>query len=135
MWPNSQETADLVTFTEEIFNGKLPFFLQWLFYLLTMMMVCWCSKSYNVYIDSDDSGVLRVTLYADTGFLKLYQWWLDILLFKKKKKKKERIIINSILDEIKIWLIGVSIRKRKHFHFNLKFLVKYNWKIYFIWKI
>ena len=25
MWPNPQETADLVTFTEEIFNGKLHF--------------------------------------------------------------------------------------------------------------
>ena len=25
MWPNSQETADLVTFTEEIVNGKLLF--------------------------------------------------------------------------------------------------------------
>ena len=25
MWPNSQETADLVTFTEEILNGKLYF--------------------------------------------------------------------------------------------------------------
>ena len=25
MWPNQQETADLVTFTEEILNGKLPF--------------------------------------------------------------------------------------------------------------
>ena len=23
MWPNSQETVDLVTFTEEILNGKL----------------------------------------------------------------------------------------------------------------
>ena len=23
MWPNLQETADLVTFTDEIFNGKL----------------------------------------------------------------------------------------------------------------
>ena len=28
MWPNPQETADLVTFTEEIFNGKLDFFVQ-----------------------------------------------------------------------------------------------------------
>ena len=26
MWPNPQETADLVTFTEEIINGKLRFF-------------------------------------------------------------------------------------------------------------
>ena len=25
MWPNSQETTDLVTVTEEIFNGKLHF--------------------------------------------------------------------------------------------------------------
>ena len=25
MWPNLQETADLVTFTEEIFNGKFYF--------------------------------------------------------------------------------------------------------------
>ena len=25
MWPNPQETADLVTFTEEIFNGELRF--------------------------------------------------------------------------------------------------------------
>ena len=26
MWPNPQETADLVTFTEEILNRKLSFF-------------------------------------------------------------------------------------------------------------
>ena len=26
MWPNPQETADLVTFTEEILNGQLYFF-------------------------------------------------------------------------------------------------------------
>ena len=25
MWPNPQETVDFVTFTEEIFNGKLHF--------------------------------------------------------------------------------------------------------------
>ena len=25
MWPNPQETVDLVTFTEEILNGKLHF--------------------------------------------------------------------------------------------------------------
>ena len=28
MRPNLQETADLVTFTEEILNGKLHFFVQ-----------------------------------------------------------------------------------------------------------
>ena len=29
MWPNPQKTAALVTFTEEILNGKLHFFVQW----------------------------------------------------------------------------------------------------------
>ena len=28
MWPNSEETADLVTSTEEILNRKLHFFVQ-----------------------------------------------------------------------------------------------------------
>ena len=28
MGPNPQETTDLVTFTEEILNGKLHFFVQ-----------------------------------------------------------------------------------------------------------
>ena len=31
MWPNLQETAAFVTFTEEILNGKLHFFVQWLY--------------------------------------------------------------------------------------------------------
>ena len=30
MWPNPQETADLVTFTEEILNGKLHFLCSFL---------------------------------------------------------------------------------------------------------
>ena len=29
MLPNPQETSDLVTFTEEVPNGKLHFFVQW----------------------------------------------------------------------------------------------------------
>ena len=29
MWPNPQFPANLVTFTEEILNGKLHFFMQW----------------------------------------------------------------------------------------------------------
>ena len=28
MWPNPQETADLLTFPEEILNGKLHFLLS-----------------------------------------------------------------------------------------------------------
>ena len=29
MWPIPQLPANLFTFTEEIFNGKLPFYVQW----------------------------------------------------------------------------------------------------------
>ena len=29
MWPNPQESADLVTFTGDILNGKTSFFVQW----------------------------------------------------------------------------------------------------------
>ena len=29
MWPNPQENADLVAFTQEIINEKLHFFAQW----------------------------------------------------------------------------------------------------------
>ena len=32
MWPNPQETADLVKFTEEILNGKLHFFVVMTFF-------------------------------------------------------------------------------------------------------
>ena len=34
MWPNLQFTADLVTFTEEILNGKLHFFCNVILYIL-----------------------------------------------------------------------------------------------------
>ena len=33
MWPNPQEIADLVTFTEEILNGKLHFLCSACFFL------------------------------------------------------------------------------------------------------
>ena len=33
MWPNPQETADLVTFTEEILTGKLYFFSSVVIYI------------------------------------------------------------------------------------------------------
>ena len=36
MWPKSQKTADLVTFTEEIYDAKLIFFVQWLNFFLKL---------------------------------------------------------------------------------------------------
>ena len=38
MWPNPQFPADLATFTEEIFNGQLHFFVQ-----------CQCSISITIF--------------------------------------------------------------------------------------
>ena len=35
MWPNPQFLADLVTFTGEIINGKLHFFVHWRIKLLS----------------------------------------------------------------------------------------------------
>ena len=42
MWPNLQETADLVTFTEEILNGKLHFFVN-CFFVSAVSRICACS--------------------------------------------------------------------------------------------
>ena len=39
MWPNPQETADLVAFTEEILNENLHFFAQWLLLILVLFLV------------------------------------------------------------------------------------------------
>ena len=51
MWPNPQETADLVTFSEEILNGKLHF-------LCTERLV-W-KQNYDVLDDTPDDDVLDV---------------------------------------------------------------------------
>ena len=47
MWPNPQETADLVTFTEEILNGKFNFLCSgfWLFLRIFITDV-WKSPEY-----------------------------------------------------------------------------------------
>ena len=39
MWPNPQETADLVTFTDEILNGKLYFFVQWVVQWMELLIL------------------------------------------------------------------------------------------------
>ena len=48
MWPNPQETADLVTFTEEILTGKLHFLcsVTWLHYIFSS--VYYIKNSYKI---------------------------------------------------------------------------------------
>ena len=44
MWPNPQETADLVTFTEEIINGKLHFLCS----VIKLTKICKENQMWNV---------------------------------------------------------------------------------------
>ena len=41
MWPNPKETADLVTFTEEIFNEKLHFLFCGTWIILLKKTTLW----------------------------------------------------------------------------------------------
>ena len=53
MWPNPQQTVDLVTFTEEILNGELHFFV--------------CSASYVAWLNLTMSSLRKmVTLTLKT---------------------------------------------------------------------
>ena len=38
MWPNPQETEDLVKFTDKILNGK-PFSVQCIFYIIPITLI------------------------------------------------------------------------------------------------
>ena len=50
MWPNPQETADLVTYTEEIPIGKLHFFVQRLAFTTTFPFTNYASFINNLRI-------------------------------------------------------------------------------------
>ena len=47
MWPNPQETANLVTLTEEILNGKIHF-LNSVMYLLETEISCITERSVSI---------------------------------------------------------------------------------------
>ena len=56
MWPNSQETTDLVTFTEKIFNGKLHF-------LCSVCRLCWEEVFFQ---NVEKSSGLKLTILIRT---------------------------------------------------------------------
>ena len=58
MWPNPQETADLVTFTEKILNGKLHF-----------CAVIFCIQTYNFLVHC--SCVMYVIC---SSFIRIYNF-------------------------------------------------------------
>ena len=76
MWPNPQETADLVTFSEENLNGKLHF--------------CAVNPA-NAYL-----SVKRVELVESQSDRNAVLWIVDIgekRLDKKKLKQKKQITL------------------------------------------
>ena len=76
MWPNPQETAHWITFTEEILNEKLFFFVQW--QLLLMFCILKKKKIYPSYVSNHKSW-------------KASYFFNDLKQNKKKNNKKKAL--------------------------------------------
>ena len=83
MWPNQQDTADLVTFTEEILNGKLHF-------------LCTDIVNQSIDLQSDLKELILIFLNLEKSF-----WLFSQILsfhFPEKLKCAEKmyvVLINS----------------------------------------
>ena len=79
MWPNLQETADLVTFTEEILNGKLHFL---------------CSVSQN-----DHTGQIKTTYIQLKEYsAKMYEDYALLRNNQGFESELERPKVNEIME-------------------------------------
>ena len=72
MWPNPQETVDSVTFTEEIFNGKLHF-------LCIVILNDWLQGSGNLVL----SKVLTINILSTFTMLSSTKPEFVIMVIKK----------------------------------------------------
>ena len=87
MWPNTQETADLVTFTKEIFNGKLNFL---------------CSVPSR--INKTSTGIsweIKCNLYIGSSFLAMMQ---VNFIRKKQAKVQTRLCLSKFETYLKVQL-------------------------------
>ena len=93
MWPNQKETANLVTFTEEIFNGKLHFLWKSIPQVLPIGAL-----ANNVRENSENLQEEIFYVYIkiiETGYLPLQYGSLTVLLkfqigcFKEVYNKKQ----------------------------------------------
>ena len=73
MWPNPQETADLVTFTEEILNGKIHFLCSAWFSLepLHFNPLVIESVKYTTFVIFVELGSIFILLSMFSFFVKL----------------------------------------------------------------
>ena len=82
MWPNPQVTADLVTFTEEIFNEKLHF-------LCSDSILSHANHNYannsSWFIKTDDNITLFWTVFGFGKWFSYFNWERLAYVFSKKK--------------------------------------------------
>ena len=82
MWPNPQETADLVLFTEETLHGKRHFIVQWMFILCSCYIVYHvprvCLVSCNLLQNATILGLLFLVVYNKQDKSRSQDW---IILF------------------------------------------------------
>ena len=77
MWPDPQKTVDLVTFTEEILNGKLRFFVQ-----NNLIYSCACSKHVKI------SQACENYLNGFKFYARFYSVVVDLIKLQKSLIKK-----------------------------------------------
>ena len=86
MWPNPQVTADLVTFTEEIFNEKLHF-------LCSDSILSHANHNYannsSWFIKTDDNITLFWTVFGFGKWFSYFNWERLAYVFSKKKAMKD----------------------------------------------
>ena len=96
MWPNPQETADLVTFTEEILNGKPHFF---------------CSVPSLDMILTDHHQVLMTIFSTFEEGKKLKQTEVEVNIMIKMKRHgliNLKFMLNWQTVLIKLWVILIN---------------------------
>ena len=89
MWPNPQETADLVTFTQEIRNEKLHFFVQ-------------C----KIMLEECEKGNLQLKITWEDSHLEGWQlsWLQKCLIFITYHKRKGHCDFIIRWDQVNLYL-------------------------------
>ena len=64
MWPNPQETADLVTFTEEILKWKTSFFEQWKLFFQKLLLLKNCASKLDCATEEHNLVVFFLHLFV-----------------------------------------------------------------------
>ena len=123
MWPNPQFPADMVTFTEEILNGKLHFLCSDL--LTNYITVLAIQTKEWPYLTKSKSINCDILEFSDAVVTKILQYGDNNLAFSFKFDNWLRHIYQNIL-----WLhFNQRIRNKKHYlAFLLAFLFFYFWK-------